>query len=114
MKTSDNTAFSIPPSVNEIDVYIIGDNLIEVHSTCFDWKSSVCCSVMELKRYAKAKLGFQQATSNKWRWSRPSEISRTLEDATSAISRIHDAYCDNDEGRLDAAIIDAMDIVDNN
>jgi hypothetical protein len=69
MKTADNTTFSIPSHVKEIDVFIVG-KLIEVHSTDLSWKANVVCSVMELKQYAKAKLGFQQTTSNKWRWSR--------------------------------------------
>jgi len=69
MKTNDNTSFAIPSHVKEIDIFRVGQ-LIEVHSTDFRWKSNVACSVMELKQYAKGKLGFQQKTNNKWRWSR--------------------------------------------
>ena len=69
MNTKDNIKLSIPSTVKEIDIYKVGD-LIEIHATDFSWKSNVVCSVMELKLYAKAKLGFQQKTSNKWRWSR--------------------------------------------
>jgi|TARA_R110001632_G_scaffold86905_1_gene189290 hypothetical protein len=69
MKTNDNTSFAIPSHVKEIDIFRVGQ-LIEVHSTDFSWKSNVVCSVMELKQYAKAELGFQQTTKNRWRWSR--------------------------------------------
>ena len=69
MKTNDNTSFSIPSHVKEVDIFRVG-HLIEVHATDFSWKSNAVCSVMELKTYAKGRLGFRQTTPNKWRWSR--------------------------------------------
>ena len=78
MKTEDGTRFTIPATVKEIDVYVTG-GLIEVHSTDFTWKSNTTSTVMDLKRYAKAKLGFRQMTHNKWRWVRPQAVAQSKE-----------------------------------
>jgi len=71
MKNPDGTTLLIPDNVKVIDVYRMG-NLIEIFSIdpYMTWSANTTASVMELKVYAKAQLGFQQKTPDKWRWSR--------------------------------------------
>jgi hypothetical protein len=71
MKNPDGTTLTIPSNVKTMDVHVTG-NLIELVSIepYMKWNANTTCSVMELKRYAKGKLGFQQTTKDKWRWSR--------------------------------------------
>ena len=71
MKNLDGTTLVIPDNVKVIDVQKTG-NLIEIFSIepYMTWSANTTASVMELKRYAKAQLGFQQTTPDKWRWSR--------------------------------------------
>jgi len=71
LKNEDGTMLKIPDCVKTIDVHKTG-NLIEIVSIepYMVWRSNTTASVMDLKRYAKVKLGFQQTTPDKWRWSR--------------------------------------------
>ena len=71
MKNTDGTTLKIPAEVKCIDVHVTG-SLIELRSLepYMAWSANTTASVMDLKRYAKGKLGFRQNTANKWRWSR--------------------------------------------
>lgn len=71
LQNNDGTSLTIPEHVKTIDVHKIG-NLIEIVSInpYMTWRANTTASVMELKRYAKAQLGFRQNTADKWRWSR--------------------------------------------
>lgn len=71
LRNTDGTSLNIPAHIKTIDVTKIG-GLIEIVSInpYMSWRANTTATVMELKCYAKAKLGFRQTASDKWRWSR--------------------------------------------